>query len=379
MLSQLLKLKNGRPISMNICDNYVPEWGAWEAYREVECNAWDQDDRYRLERDGGDLVIFTTRGVCHPRMFTTMGAGNKRGDEKSIGQFGEGFKLAALVVTRMGGDILVNLPEHDLSFVLIDDPDVGGRVLHYIIVPAKNHPDECRVMLRLPGIAGFRDRMLGNKESMRLTRKLPDAMRLFVRGVWIKDIKTPSLFDWSLADVELNRDRAIVDSLGVQYRLLQYMNKNMDLDMAMDIIRRPETFEAKAIECWSCSCSDTLRGWLAQAYAMIHGRDTIMASENADDNAVAEKHGYSIAAVNSGLRDVLLSAPGAPVRSASQIRREHAGASSDELKQREAVIERLREAIAKLNVDDWDEARQCAMQAIQDINRIRRRRLVGAA
>lgn len=99
---------SARPIASS---NYVAKWGAWEALREITCNAIDADpDRYILDYRGTDTVsIYTTTAPTYHEC-CVVGEGSKDSETGTIGQFGEGLKLAALTAIRMNGTLSIRTP-----------------------------------------------------------------------------------------------------------------------------------------------------------------------------------------------------------------------------------------------------------------------------
>lgn len=91
-----------------ISPNYVPTWGVVEAVRELFQNAIDQqttvDDNtmfFDYEYGTESLTIGNKLSVLEPASLI-MGASTKQGDDSTIGQFGEGYKIALIVLLREG-------------------------------------------------------------------------------------------------------------------------------------------------------------------------------------------------------------------------------------------------------------------------------------
>lgn len=95
-------------IELTITTDYVKHWGLWEAVRELLQNAIDQSrvegEMEVLVEDDGDLVINTSEGKLD-RKSLLLGASTKV--DGDIGQFGEGYKLALLVLCRMGYGVVI--------------------------------------------------------------------------------------------------------------------------------------------------------------------------------------------------------------------------------------------------------------------------------
>lgn len=94
-------------LELTIHKDYVRTWGIKEALRELIQNAIDQmttnpDNLMICEYDPERMVLrIGNKLSVLDRNTLLMGQTSKSGDSKTIGQFGEGYKLALLVLTRL--------------------------------------------------------------------------------------------------------------------------------------------------------------------------------------------------------------------------------------------------------------------------------------
>jgi len=92
---------------LSIAPNYVADWGIVEAVRELFQNALDQetisnDNKMFFEYDEESCVLSIGNKASVLEIKSLLfGSSTKSGDERTIGQFGEGYKLASLVLTRL--------------------------------------------------------------------------------------------------------------------------------------------------------------------------------------------------------------------------------------------------------------------------------------
>lgn len=104
---------NTRQYELTLAKTYVSKWTSVEAIRELIQNALDSESPFLF-------TFYTPEGCDFPTLrinseFTTLqpntlllGVTSKADDKQTIGSFGEGFKLALLVLTREGYDVDVH-------------------------------------------------------------------------------------------------------------------------------------------------------------------------------------------------------------------------------------------------------------------------------
>ncbi len=98
--------------TLPISDGYVASWGLWEAVREIWQNAMDAADEdpsclVTLSHEEGVLRIETSIGSLDPSTLV-LGSTSKKDRPGQRGKFGEGYKLALLVLARLGLPTLIN-------------------------------------------------------------------------------------------------------------------------------------------------------------------------------------------------------------------------------------------------------------------------------
>jgi hypothetical protein len=102
---------------LGLSPKYVSDWGFWEAVRELLQNAVDSQSDIEMtlsqqptftesDQPTYELAI-CSRGVTLDPSCLLLGCSTKTNDKKTIGQFGEGFKLALLVLTRLHYPVVV--------------------------------------------------------------------------------------------------------------------------------------------------------------------------------------------------------------------------------------------------------------------------------
>lgn len=133
---------------LSLSRNYVSSWGIEEAIRELLQNAKDSsgEDIIEIDKSSGTITIIN-RNTSIPSSTLLLGNTSKKDDLDKIGQFGEGYKLALLVLLREGKDITIRngsklwTPSFQYSdnfeceVLCIEESENYGNDLEFIISP----------------------------------------------------------------------------------------------------------------------------------------------------------------------------------------------------------------------------------------------------
>ena len=93
---------------LSLSRNYVSSWGIEEAIRELLQNAKDSngEDIIDIDKSSGTITI-TNKNTSIPSSTLLLGNTSKKDDLDKIGQFGEGYKLALLVLLRDDKEVFI--------------------------------------------------------------------------------------------------------------------------------------------------------------------------------------------------------------------------------------------------------------------------------
>ena len=96
---------------LSIAENYVPGWTVVDAVRELFQNALDQEAVDESQVMSFDLqesaITITNQNAKLKASSLLLGASTKLDNVTTIGQFGEGYKLALLVLLRLGKRVVI--------------------------------------------------------------------------------------------------------------------------------------------------------------------------------------------------------------------------------------------------------------------------------
>ena len=98
---------NRRSYELPLAKTYVRHWGMAEAVRELLQNAIDSESAFEWEF-GDDTLHIRSRHSRLQASTLLLGQTSKADSTDTIGSFGEGYKIALLVLTRCGYPVTVH-------------------------------------------------------------------------------------------------------------------------------------------------------------------------------------------------------------------------------------------------------------------------------
>lgn len=244
---------------LSISPTYVPDWGLVEAIRELFQNALDQqtenpENIMEYIRTVDSFSISSKESVLE-KSSLLLGCSSKSDDVKTIGKFGEGYKLALLVLTRLGYKVTIyNYAAKELwTPKIIKSRRYNSDLL---VIDVKKHifksvPDS-NLTFRINGIT--RDDFDKIKEhnlfmqddyNKITTSKgeilLDDKYKgmLFVNGLYINTVK-PTVatkgYNFNPDVISLDRDRALVDSFNLNWQTSQIWSRESESIFCKELV-----------------------------------------------------------------------------------------------------------------------------------------------
>lgn len=233
--------------TLSITPDYVLNWGVWEAVRELLQNAIDQKNTnphsavvfdYTAKRpDANEGFLIGLGGIVPARESLVVGATNCKLEPKSlllgqttkalkdklIGQFGEGYKLALLVLCRLGYKVVIHNNDETWHPSFNWSDEYGCEVLtierHRVHEDDDNTPG---VLFEIEGVteedwAKITERFLGVEEPV---SAILDAdhlrKKVFVCGLYVCEIEELEYgYNFAAGDIKLDRDRSVLPTFDV--------------------------------------------------------------------------------------------------------------------------------------------------------------------
>lgn len=262
---------------LSLSPEYVAHWGIVEAVREIFQNALDQEacqadnpmffsyEKQEFEAVGG--VTYASGGVLRignrdsvlDAKTLLLGVTTKRDDAKTIGQFGEGYKIALLVLARLGKKVTIynygkrevwharlsRSKKYDDAKILIIETDtkffwqkVPDNNLVFEIQGVSNSEYAKIVESNLKLLEQERQLEVINTHYGRIL--LDDDMKgkVFVSGLFVniaKDFKYG--YDFKPQYIELDRDRRMVADFDLKWKTSNMWNdsgSSLVIDLAKE-------------------------------------------------------------------------------------------------------------------------------------------------
>jgi hypothetical protein len=237
---------------LSLAKDYVPGWDIVDAVRELFQNALDQqatvegndmffdyDEEKQLLSIGNKLSVLNTKTLL-------LGSSTKRDDDKTIGKFGEGYKIATLVLTRLGKKVVFyNYGSREVWYPrFVNSRRYGAEILTFFVdkkFPWFAAPDN-NLTITVEGVT------LEEYESIKLSnlhltkpvtyyetefgRILIDSKlkgKVFVNGLYVTDYDQYVYgYDFKPAHIELDRDRKLVNDFNLKWLASKMWNNPSD-------------------------------------------------------------------------------------------------------------------------------------------------------
>lgn len=213
---------------------YVRHWGMAEAVREIIQNALDSSSPFQWELEDGTLSIHSRYARLEPSTLL-LGSTSKADKPDAIGSFGEGYKIALLVLTRLEYPVQIRNNEVLWEPMFRPSKQFGADVLSIKETAAPDHNQG--VSFVISGMSesdmdDVRDSCLQMQKDIGETIStkygyilLDRPKKLYVNGLFICD--TDLTYGYSIKPefISLERDRQTVSSFE-----LSRVTKNMWFD-----------------------------------------------------------------------------------------------------------------------------------------------------
>lgn len=228
--------------------NYRSNWSEWEAIREIVQNMMDSDSNFSIKQTTEGLLLRDSgKGIKKKHLL--LGVSEKSSGAR--GQFGEGLKLALVVLKRLGYKIRIK--SHNLAINVSTTSIEGETCLKLILDEAPNNATGTEILIG--GYTGntFTEHFVnGNKRVIyncdhgQIINEQPT--KLYVKDIYVCKLHN-ALYSYNLKNIQLSEDRNIPSEYSVQQGLgrLYSTLKGKHLHLAVRFLQgiKNDTYEAK--------------------------------------------------------------------------------------------------------------------------------------
>lgn len=233
--------------------NYANTWGIVEAVREFFQNAMDAEIEnpenkmfYEYNEDTEVLSIGNKKSKLTPRSLL-MGSSTKSGNCSTVGEHGEGYKVATVVLMRNGvtvkmynneaGEVwtsrVVNSRRYETKIVVFDIAKKLFNKRHNLVIELvgiskENWENIIDSNLRLQKDIG----VVKESEQGRILLNPKFKGKIYVNGMYVCEKKDYLTFgyDFKPGIVKLDRDRQCLDTLDLKYLTAKLVACTNDLE-----------------------------------------------------------------------------------------------------------------------------------------------------
>lgn len=248
-----------RKIELTLSPNYVPNWTFVQAVRELLQNAYDQE---RIDptkeatceyKPSEEALIISNKNTVLTENTLLLGQSTKANDKTTIGQFGEGYKIATLVLLREGKRVtFYNYGAKEIWRPrFVKSRRFGTDVLTFFIekIPALSKVPRKDLVITVEGISQDEyehhivptDLYLRNDYTIIETTKIGDIIdlsgKVFVGGLFVCDYK-PYKYGYNFKPeyIELDRDRKLISDFELRWKASEMWSLSEQTDCVMTMI-----------------------------------------------------------------------------------------------------------------------------------------------
>lgn len=209
-----------------IARGYVRHWKMTEAVREILQNAIDSESPFEYELRDDNLLVHSRNSHLTPETLL-LGKTSKADDKDAIGSFGEGYKIALLVLAREGYKVEVLNRDRVWKPFFQFSNQFKSEVLCISDAPAAFQNEGVTFVvggLSPDDIRAIRDSCLFMQENIGRVTQTPFGTilrerpgKLYVGGLFV--CKTELMFGYDVKPeyLKLERDRQTVSSFDLQW------------------------------------------------------------------------------------------------------------------------------------------------------------------
>lgn len=227
---------------LTITPNYVSNWTVNDALREIFQNAIDESNSnpehkmdYTYSEEDKTLIV-TNKGAFLEKSTLLLGGTSKSG-KNTIGQFGEGYKIATIVLLRHGLNLVINNKNETWIPRIVKSRRYGSEIVVFDVKKSKDTVDDLQFIVQGLDCNDWNDfemnRFLSPSKYPKCERTefgnilLDDEYKgkIYVCGLYICTNEQLCFgYDFVSSVIKLDRDRGLVDYFDMRVACGQVLN-----------------------------------------------------------------------------------------------------------------------------------------------------------
>jgi hypothetical protein len=311
-------------LELTIKTTYLPEWGIWEGIRELVQNGKDAETEFGAtltvrHRAESDTLVIENEGTTLPHEALLLGFTSKQGRSDMIGKFGEGLKLGILALVRKGVRVKIRSGSEVWVPGIVRSEKFDADVLAFTI--HKGRDDKNRVSVEIGGIDKEAWGLLKGKFLFlsppkntvetyygSILQGADYVGKFYVRGILVQQ-NAPYQYGYDLRDVEIDRDRRMIDQASLRWRLSSVWRDALGshADLVPEFLRLvdAQAQDVEGLDSYSAkSLPEDVRKTITETFQKRHGENAIPVT-NLAESAEVEHLGANGVVCPAALRAIL--------------------------------------------------------------------------
>lgn len=297
---------NWQELTYPISLDYRSHWGNWEAIREIVQNSLDEVGSYTVEKlDTGVAISDKGKGFTIKHLIFGV---SEKDSADSRGRFGEGLKIALIVLTRNGCN--VSIQSENLEIV-VDKAEIEGiRVLKlkYRTIP----PIEgTKIFIRNYTGEMYDDYFATSEQVKKLVihtcrygQIINDPRgRLYVKDIFVQTLKT-ARYSYNLASIRLEESRKLASEEDVHSGIGSVWGTVTSATLMKSFLKAVENGKYESLAYGRYPDNS---GIIKSAFRCLYGVKAVIGTD-ADASREAQWRGAVIVPIPFGLRDFIRAA-----------------------------------------------------------------------
>ena len=229
---------------LSLSPDYVKDWTVQDALRELIQNALDQetvipDNKASINWDDLSTLTISNKSSVLKRSSLLLGATTKSDDSNTIGCFGEGYKIAMLVLLRNGNNVtILNYGAKEIwKPRFVKSRRYGTTVLTVFVesMAIWNKAPDDNLSIIVDGVDSkvydeLKQRTLVLQDDYdyvttdigRILISPQHRGKVFVNGLYITTVDTLKYgYDFKPSEIKIGRDRNLVNTFNIQWATSQ--------------------------------------------------------------------------------------------------------------------------------------------------------------